>query len=144
MQAHRVHRAYDAALVAAIALIAAVGVFGACHADLGETEARAEVQAPAPAVAADATGNPLLALNPNPGPDRFDAVVAERVRVGGYAYLRLTLADGAERWLATMGQGQPSGARVTVQSYGVRENFHSRRTGKTFARLLFGEAKPQA
>ena len=135
----------DWALAFAALAMAAVGVLGACRASNPQAERPAETVEVAPADAEPAKvveaghANPLVGIQAHE--DEFAAVVAERVAAGGYTYLRLTTSGGAEHWLATMGKGAEPGARVQVHAYGVRNDFHSRRTGMTFDRLLFGEAK---
>lgn len=131
----------DWALAIAALAMAAVGVLGACRAADAQTETVevAPVDAEPAKVVQTGHANPLVGIEAND--DQFPAVVAERVAAGGYTYLRLTTPSGEEHWLATMGKGAEPGAAVQVHSYGVRNDFHSRRTGMTFDRLLFGEAK---
>ena len=131
----------DWALAFAALAMAAVGVLGACRASNPQAETPEIVEAAVNAEPAKVAGhgNPLVGIEAHE--DEFAAVVAERVAAGGYTYLRLTTPGGEERWLATMGKGAEPGAEVRVHSYGVRNDFHSRRTGMTFDRLLFGEAK---
>ena len=136
-------RADDWALAFAALAMVAVGVLGACRASNTHPEATAVQVAPADAAPATVVerghANPLVGIEA--ADDEFAAVVAERIAAGGYTYLRLTTSGGREHWLATMGQGVEPGVAVQVHSYGVRTDFHSRRTGMTFDRLLFGEAK---
>lgn len=134
-------RPEDWALAFAALAMTAVGVLGACHASDAQTETVdvAPVGAAPAKVVQAGHANPLVGIEANE--DQFPAIVAERVAAGGYTYLRLTTPSGAEHWLATMGKGAEPGAEVQVHSYGVRSDFHSRRTGMTFDRLLFGEAK---
>jgi hypothetical protein len=64
--------------------------------------------------------------------------VVERLRAGSYSYLRLKNGDKAERWVATMGAGQPPGAEVRVLIFGEAAKFASPRLSRTFQHLLFG------
>ncbi len=143
----RARNPYDAAFALACALVASVGVFSACHAEPAPPPDAAKptaVASPAPVetpTRAEPTTNPMIGLAPADDTTPFVATVAERVRAGGYAYLRLSTEDGDERWLATMGAGLPTGAGVTVTPFGSRDNFHSRRTGMTFDHLLFGKVE---
>jgi len=99
---------------------------------------------PTQAETVDSAGSPLASLLPAAADDRFTAVVAESIAAGGYTYLRVTDERGEERWVATMGRGQPIGTRVHVQSFGSKRDFHSRRTGRTFEHLVFGSVGPAA
>ena len=134
----------DWALAVAALAMTAIGILGACRASNAQAEPATKPIAvdAEPAKVEQSGGNPLAGMEP--AEQQFSAVVAERIPAGGYAYLRLTTAGGEEHWLATMGKGVEPGARVRVHSYGARSQFHSRRTGMTFDRLLFGEAKPEA
>jgi hypothetical protein len=81
---------------------------------------------------------PLAEMTPPAGgEDRFDGVVEERLEAGSYAYLAVRTGDRL-RWVATMGEGRPIGARVVVRSMGTRTDFHSRRLDRTFSELVFG------
>jgi hypothetical protein len=81
---------------------------------------------------------PLAEMTPPAtGEDRFDGVVEERLEAGSYAYLGVRTGDRL-RWVATMGEGRPIGARVSVRSMGTRTDFHSRRLDRTFSELVFG------
>ena len=134
------HRAYDAALVSAGAQMLLVGVLAACNAPqptIPEPIVAKTAADPNPAAAAT---NPLLDMKAAPSAEPTVAVVEERIAAGNYSYLRLKSGEG-EYWLATMGAGEQPGTRVQARTYGVHEDFHSRRTGKTFDRLYFGEVE---
>lgn len=66
-------------------------------------------------------------------------VVVERIKAGGYTYLALSAAQGAEpRWVVTLGRGEALGSQVKVRSFGHRRDFYSRRLDRTFPELTFG------
>lgn len=134
---------YDLAFAGAVLLMASFGVVSACRVPETERASPSEVAAPSESAAPGQSATPSAATNPLVGMSTFEAefsaTVAESVSAGGYAYLRLTTAEGEDRWLATMGAGAEPGARVQVHAYGSRDDFHSRRTGRTFDQLLFGE-----
>lgn len=142
-------RAFDAVFGIAVLLVGATGLVSACRAhtepasESAQTDASPASAEPVAAAAAAPT-NPLVGLQTPDGESQFTAVVDQRIAAGGYTYLRLRTAEGDQHWLATMGHGSDPGQRVRVRSYGVRDNFVSRRTGRTFDRLLFGEVEPDA
>lgn len=88
----------------------------------------------APASPAAPAVNPLATLQPAHAD--FEGIVAERIRTGGYAYLRVD-TGASSQWVATMGKGRPSGSPVHVHSLGVRHAFHSRRLDRDFGTLVF-------
>ncbi len=88
-----------------------------------------------PLEAAPPSTNPLTDLESTAAD--FDGVVAERIRTGGYAYLRIDVGADSQ-WVATMGQGRPRGSRVHVASLGARRQFHSRRLDRDFDTMVFG------
>ncbi len=95
----------------------------------------AEVVPPSPS-------NPLAdAAQPDASERTFGGVVAERLRAGGYSYVRVD-GDDAQRWVATMGEAPPLLAAVRVKTYGASDDFHSRRLDRDFSRLLFGTVQP--
>jgi hypothetical protein len=65
----------------------------------------------------------------------FSGTVREALPAGRYTYLRVHVADGDERWVVV--QGDPDHERVTVQSFGRRRDFVSRRLDRTFDELYF-------
>jgi hypothetical protein len=65
----------------------------------------------------------------------FTGTVREVLPAGNYTYLRVHVADGDERWVVVM--GDPDRDEVTVQSFGRRRDFVSRRLGRTFDELYF-------
>lgn len=99
---------------------------------------------PAPAVVADAPigGSPLAGIAPVAEGDReFEGIVRERLPAGSYLYLAVE-HDDRLRWIATTGSDAELGARVRVQSMGVRHDFHSRRLDRSFDELVFGVVVP--
>lgn len=135
-------RAGDVVFAITVCLVAAAGVLGATRGTATAFEPPSAVSSPAVAATPPRASNPLAGITPCDL--RFAAVVDERIRAGGYAYLKLTDSDGQQRWLATMGTGPTPGSHVHVHAYGSRTDFHSARTGKTFEQLLFGEIEPKA
>lgn len=89
------------------------------------------------------SSSPLVNAQQPQGAERaFGGTVVERVAAGSYTYVAVATAD-TTRWVATLGVAPAPGAEVRVQSFGAANNFHSRRTNRDFARLLFGTVKPQ-
>jgi hypothetical protein len=68
----------------------------------------------------------------------FAGVVLENIRTGSYAYMNVRTAGGAERWVVTLGGGEPTGSQVEVRAFGVRHGFRSKRLDRTFDHLVFG------
>lgn len=151
----------DLAFTAAAVLIGSVGILSACHAQASAEPQRADIverlvpsavepSAVEPSAvesgpaATAVKGNPLRGASPLADDGLFSAVIVERVAAGGYTYVRLKTEQGEHRWLATMGDGEAPGVQVAVHAYSSREDFHSRRTGMTFDRLLFGSIEPEA
>lgn len=73
----------------------------------------------------------------------FDGEVREVLPAGPYVYVAVARADGSDTWVSTLKRATPTaGARVRVKSFGSREDFHSKRLGRTFDRLSFGVVYP--
>lgn len=68
-------------------------------------------------------------------PETFSGRVREVLPAGRYTYLRVHVADGDERWVVVT--GDPPRDRVSVQSFGQRRDFVSRRLDRTFDELYF-------
>jgi len=83
-------------------------------------------------------GNPLLhSQDVAPSEASFRGHVRQRISAGGYSYLEID--DGsAVHWVATMGRGVDEGRAVTVRTFAARDDFASRRLGRSFDRVLFG------
>ena len=105
------------------------------------TPVAASTAAPSASAPSDPAVNPLTTLQPIAAD--FDGVVAERIRTGGYAYLRID-TGAASQWVATMGQGRPRGTQVHVASFGVRHDFHSNRLDRDFDTMVFGAIETPA
>jgi len=82
---------------------------------------------------------PPFALGDVSGATSFMGTVKELVPAGSYLYVAVGMEDGSDRWVATLGKPLRVGATVRVHAYAERTDFVSRRTGRTFARLLFGQ-----
>jgi hypothetical protein len=83
--------------------------------------------------------NPLLGTRaPTPSEREFGGVVTDRLAAGGYTYVAIARDDGGPSWVATMGRGADVGRRVRVEAFAAADDFHSRRLGRRFARVLFG------
>ena len=76
--------------------------------------------------------NPLASVVRTPGATAVSGPVAEVVRTGSYAYVRVGTA-----WFATMGAHVAPGATVTLRPVGQIEGFHSARLDRTFDVLTF-------
>ncbi|MCO4772070.1 MAG: hypothetical protein KDA24_18705 [Deltaproteobacteria bacterium] len=70
-------------------------------------------------------------------PAPFDGPVLEVLPAGGYTYLRVGSASEGARWVVVIAQDAAVGDDVAVRPYGQLSHFDSRRTGRTFDRLLF-------
>jgi hypothetical protein len=93
---------------------------------------------PAPAlVAAAPKGSPLGELTPPRSTSAWKGVVETRLAAGSYTYHAVRDRSGL-RWIATTGAGVDVGRPVTVQSWGTRKDFYSRRLDRSFAELEFG------
>ena len=95
---------------------------------------------PAPTAEARPTAPsiPLAEMTPPAADEKtFAGVVEERLAAGSYTYLAVR-TDSALRWVATMGDGAPLGARVQIENMGTRTDFFSRRLDRTFPELVFG------
>lgn len=89
------------------------------------------------------SANPLAGLETAPaGALRFAGRVETSLAAGPYTYLGVRDGDGALRWVATMGAGQPVGAEVEVRGVGLRKGFRSPRLGRVFDTIVFGPAVP--
>lgn len=90
-------------------------------------------------------GSPLAGAGaPSPEARLFEGVVTRVLPAGGYTYLAIELDDGSDRWVATMGAGEPKGRRVRVHGFAARADFTSRRLERTFDHLVFGMVRPAA
>ncbi|MBL8679990.1 MAG: hypothetical protein JNK05_12525 [Myxococcales bacterium] len=88
-------------------------------------------------------GNPLRSLaRPLAPPEHLRGAVRERLVAGSYAYLRVAMGPGQERWLATIGAGRALGECVDVTAYAMAPSFESPRLNRRFESLLFGSARP--
>jgi hypothetical protein len=67
----------------------------------------------------------------------FRGVIVEALPAGSYRYLRLRSEDGQLTWVVTLGQSAALGATVEARSYGVRQDFASKRLHRRFAQLHF-------
>jgi len=77
------------------------------------------------------------------GLDRFEGTVTQNLAAGHYSYMQVAPTDGrAPVWLATMGKGEDSGTAVAITAYSAVQDFHSRRLGRRFDQVLFGQARP--
>lgn len=87
--------------------------------------------------------SPLLGIGaPAEGEREIDGVVRELLPAGPYRYVEVVDAAGQSAWIATLSTSATVGDTVHVQSFGARTDFHSKRLGRTFERLLFGMVKP--
>lgn len=64
--------------------------------------------------------------------------VVETLDAGSYTYMQLALPGGGHSWVVTMGDGEAPGTEVEVIGFAEKTDFHSRRLGRTFKRLVFG------
>jgi hypothetical protein len=71
-------------------------------------------------------------------PPVHEGVVAERIHVPNYTYLRLTLADGREAWAAVPRAEIEVGAHARVVESLVMRKFMSPSLGRTFETIVFG------
>lgn len=71
----------------------------------------------------------------------FSAVVQQRVRAGGYLYLRVRDDGGRTHWVATLGALAPERDDVSVWVMGRSERFVSKRLGREFSPLLFATVR---
>ena len=74
-------------------------------------------------------------------PFETSGVVVERVRAGGYLYLRLRDVAGVESWVVTLSRTAPADADVRVTVFARADTFSSKRLGRTFEPLLFGAVR---
>jgi hypothetical protein len=88
--------------------------------------------------------SPLEKLTaPSLAEQTFDGEVREVLPAGPYVYLEIARSDGGEAWVTTLKRTAPaSGARVRVKSFGSRQDFHSKRLGRSFDTLSFGIVYP--
>lgn len=109
-----------------------------CSHDPPTQDPASEPVAPAPQL----TQSPLIGLAP--GDEKsFSGVVNERLVAGPYLYFGVDAAEG-RRWVATLRtSGAKLGDWVNVSSFGVRENFMSKRLDRTFERVHFGIVRRQ-
>lgn len=70
----------------------------------------------------------------------FVGVVEEVLPAGGYTYLRLRAAETAV-WTVSLKFDVVEGDRVRVRPFVERTDFVSKKTGRTFPRLLFVTAR---
>jgi hypothetical protein len=49
--------------------------------------------------------------------------------------------DSSLRWVATTGAGVPVGSAVSVDSFGTRKDFYSRRLDRSFPELEFASVR---
>jgi hypothetical protein len=88
-----------------------------------------------------ATPTNPFAANAIASPFEQAGVVVERVPAGGYLYLRLRDAAGAESWVVTLTRTAPADASVRVTVFAKADSFSSKRLGRTFEPLLFGAVR---
>lgn len=101
-------------------------------------------QDPPPEAAAPAlTQSPLIGIAA--GDEKsFGGVATERLAAGPYLYFAVD-NGGARRWVATLRTSEAKvGDWVSVNSFGVRENFVSKRLDRTFERVHFGIVRRQS
>lgn len=123
--------AFLASLVAAVSCVAC--------ASCGARDVEA---VPAPIeVAAAPTGSPLGELTAPRSTEAWKGVVETRLAAGSYSYHAVRDRSGL-RWIATTGAGVEAGRPVTVQSWGARKDFYSRRLDRKFDELEFGKVEP--
>lgn len=72
--------------------------------------------------------------------DHFDGVVADVVFVDGYVYAAVDVAPSAEterRWIVSLKKPIAVGDRVSVNAFGKKDGFHSKKLDREFASLWF-------
>jgi hypothetical protein len=65
---------------------------------------------------------------------RVDAVLD----AGHYTYFLLHVGEGDDRWVAVAGREHRQTERLTVEAFGRRRDFVSRRLDRSFTELYFG------
>jgi hypothetical protein len=105
----------------------------------------ADQSGPPPDAKPATRANPLTgAAEPTAGERSFAGQVVERLDAGGYTYVAVDRGEGRSTWVATMGRGAEVGARVRVEGFAVKEEFHSRRLDRRFDRIVFGVVERDA
>lgn len=87
-----------------------------------------------------AGANPLTRFT-LPQPERLSGCIEERIQAGGYLYLRITDASGAQHWVATLTRSAPKGSCVEAIVFARADQFHSSRLDRDFSDLSFASLK---
>jgi hypothetical protein len=108
-----------------------------CQASATAEETAADLPATRGAPDAPPHSGPPAVDPPPEALSSFSGRVEQRLRAGSYSYLLVRADAGRVHWVVTLGDGVAAGLEVDVRSFGARDQFRSRRLGRTFEHLLF-------
>ncbi|NUP07932.1 MAG: hypothetical protein HOW73_17950 [Polyangiaceae bacterium] len=118
-------------------LVGALAAVAACT--TGPVGEAAQTTSTTASARADGRSPLALARAPEESARSFEGEVVERLDAGTYLYFAVEDAAGVSRWVTTLRTTSAAvGDTVKVNSFGVRDEFRSKRLSRTFDRLHFG------